>query len=232
MPRCEEAARFWSERAWSELAAVPAMSQTSLALLRAGGDLDALGAIMQIGAEEVRHTELSRDTADALGGYVETIPAGAAWEPARLGDPSAMPLPFWLVANGCISETVSLALMKARLNHTTHDGVRAVLQSVVKDEAVHAKLGWTIAERVLPELSTETKRELADYARAMIDVIGVTFATAGLPARQRREARSIREITATRGLGACPPDEADTVCFETIRRRVIPGLAALGVALG
>src|ERR1043166_5660813 len=121
LPVCEEAARFWSERAWSELAAVPAMSQISLAILRdpqMNGDIDALGAIAQIGGDEVKHTELSKAVADALGGYVETIPAGAAWEPARLGDPSTMPLPFWVVASGCISETISLALMKARLPHT------------------------------------------------------------------------------------------------------------------
>ena len=31
LPQCDEARRFWSERAWSEYAAVPAMSQAMLA---------------------------------------------------------------------------------------------------------------------------------------------------------------------------------------------------------
>lgn len=229
--RCEEAARFWSERAWSELAAVPAMGQTALALLRDSGDLDSLGALMQIGADEVRHTEMSRDVADALGGYVEVIPAATAWEPLRLGDPSTMPLPFWLVANGCISETISLALMKARLPYATQPAVRAILEATTKDEAVHTKIGWSLAERMLPEQSAQTKRQLAEYAAAMLDVIGVTFATAGLRGKAKKEARHIREVTAARGLGACPPDEADVVCLDTIRETIVPRLVAFGIPL-
>ncbi len=229
---CEEAARFWSERAWSELAAVPAMGQTALALLRESGDIDSLGALMQIGSDEVRHTEMSRDVADALGGYVEIIPAGAAWEPMRLGDPSTMPLPFWLVANGCISETISLALMQARLPYATHPGVRAVLEATLKDEAVHARVGWSLAERVLPDVSATTKKQLAQYAAAMLDVIGVTFATAGLTGKAKKEARHIREVTSARGLGACPPDEADVVAVTTIRETIVPRLTAFGIPLG
>jgi hypothetical protein len=226
-----DAARFWSERAWSELGAVPAMSQTALALLRNHGDVDSLGALMQIGADEVRHTEMARDVADALGGYVETIPAGAAWQPVRLGDPSDMPLEFWLVANGCISETISLALMKARLPYATHAGVRAVLDVTVKDEAVHAKIGWSLAERFLPGASRAMKRQLADYAGAMFDVIGVTFATAGLRGKARVQARRMREVTSSLGLGACPPDEADAVCKDTITDVIVPRLRALGLPL-
>lgn len=229
---CEEAARFWSERAWSELAAVPAMGQTALALLREQGDIDSLGALMQIGSDEVRHTEMSRDVADALGGYIEVIPAGAAWEPMRLGDPSSMPLPFWLVANGCISETISLALMKARLPYATHPGVRAVLEATLKDEAVHARVGWSLAERILPDVSASMKKQLAQYAAAMLDVIGVTFATAGLTGKAKREARHIREVTSARGLGACPPDEADVVAVETIRNTIVPKLTSFGIPLG
>ncbi len=231
LPVCPEAARFWSERAWSELAAVPAMSQTALALVRDSADLDSLGAMMQIGADEVRHTELSRDVANGLGGYVELIPADAAWEPALLGEASSMPLPFWIVANGCISETLSLELLRARLAYAGQPTIHAVLSTIVKDEAVHQRIGWQLAARVLPDVSRAVKRELAGYARAMFELITKTFATTGLPPRSRREARRIREVTAAAGLGACPPDEADQLSHATVADHIVPRLRKLGIDL-
>lgn len=229
LPTCPEAAAFWSERAWSELAAVPAMSQSALAWLRHGGDTDSLGSLMQMGVDEVRHAELARDVAEGLGGYEATIPPGAAWEPALLGEPSGMPLPFWVVANGCISETVSLALMQARAAHTHHPVAARVLRAVMKDEAVHQRVGWNLAKQVLPAVSRPMQKELGEYARAMFEMLFMTFATRGLTPRHRQRARHIREVTAARGLGACPPDEADHVCQAVIEGTIVPRLRALGV---
>jgi len=232
LPHSDAARRFWSERAWSEYSAVPGMSQTILALVREGGPLDELGAIAQISVDEVRHTELSRDLADALGGYVEEIPEGLAYEPQRLGDPTDTPLPCWIIGNACVSETVSLELMRARLRHTTVPHVRAVLERVLQDEAVHARMGWSLAERLLPALDPASRRHLAEYAIEAFHVVGSSFATAGLPQKARAEARRIREDTAALGLGACPPDEADHVCMRTITETIIPRFVRLGLPLG
>ncbi len=51
LPPHDEARRFWSERAWSEYAAVPAMSQTVLALVREGGSMDELASLTLICAD-------------------------------------------------------------------------------------------------------------------------------------------------------------------------------------
>ena len=48
VPQKDAARRFWSERTWSEFAAVPAVSQVVLALVREGAPLDTLGAYTAI----------------------------------------------------------------------------------------------------------------------------------------------------------------------------------------
>ncbi len=230
LPRCDEARRFWSERAWSEYAAVPAISQTVLALVREGGSMDELGALTQISADEVRHTELSRDLADAFGGYVEEIPSGLSYAPALLADPSAATFAQWVVGNGCVSETLSFELMAARLKHTHHPLVSCVLTRVLQDEAVHARTSWMIAERLLPTLSEFDREVLGDYVLELVEAIRKTFVTARLPPAIRAEARRIREVTASLGFGACPPDEADARVEQKLAELVLPRLRALGLS--
>jgi hypothetical protein len=229
LPQCDEARRFWSERAWSEFAAVPAISQTVLAAVREGASLDALSALTQIAADEVRHTELSRDLANRFGGYVEDIPSGLHYQPHVLADPSAASLPHWLVATGCVSETLSLELMQGRLAHTKHPRVLTVLQRIQQDEAVHARTSWVLAERLLPTLSEGERSHLADYVGALIDSVRKTFVTSGLPAEVRAEARRMRQVTFEAGLGACPPDEADALVERKLETFILPRLVKLGL---
>jgi hypothetical protein len=54
VPGHEAARRFWSRRTWSELAAVPAVSQVVLALTREGASLAHLGAYTTIARSEER----------------------------------------------------------------------------------------------------------------------------------------------------------------------------------
>jgi hypothetical protein len=229
LPRCDEARRFWSERAWSEYAAVPAMSQAMLALVREGGPVDELAGLSLICADEVRHTELSRDIADALGGYVEDVPSGLSYQPQVMARASEAPFAFWVVGNGCISETLSLELMRARLRYARVAQVHEVLERVIKDEAVHARTSWLLAERILPALPSAELVELADYAGQLIEMVRCTFVTSRLPEEVRRQARRMREVTCEAGLGACPPDEADAVVERALADSILPRLCGLGV---
>ena len=87
VPKNDAARRFWSERTWSEFAAVPAVSQVVLALVRQGAPLEVLGAYTAIADDEVRHAMLSRDLAERLGGYVDEVPEGLDYAPSGLARP-------------------------------------------------------------------------------------------------------------------------------------------------
>jgi hypothetical protein len=225
LPRSDAARRFWSERAWSELAAVPAVSQVVLALVRVGAPLDTLGAYTAIADDEVRHALLSQALAERLGGYVDEVPEGLGYAPRGLAAPSDVPVHVWGMANGCFSETVSFALIRARHAKTRHPVVRAVLAETLKDEAVHVRVAWTLAGQLLPELPRAERRELLAYGAELAQMLVRTFGTRGLPPGLARSERRLRDETAAAGLGALTADEENAVvdaALEDIDRRLEP----------
>lgn len=231
LPRSSAGRTFWSQRAWSEFAAVPAMAQTALAVVRAQGPLDALHILAVIGADEVRHTEVSRHIADELGGYLDVIPEGSGFRPNSLAEPYDLALPFWALSNGCVSETLSLELMRARLPHITHPYVRATVTQVMRDEAIHARISWLLAAELFPVLDPTTREELAEYARDLFAVMARTFVTTALSPEERRAERRLRNAVAKAGLGAAPSEEEDATFVRVRDELVLPRLRRLGLPL-
>ena len=223
---------FWSQRAWSEYAAVPAMAQTALAVVRAKGPLDALHILAVIGADEVRHTEISKHLADELGGYLDTIPEGSGFRPNGLADPYDLSLPFWALSNGCVSETLSLELMRTRLPHITNAYVRSTVTHVMKDEMVHARISWLLAAEIFPALDPTSREELAEYAGDLFEVMARTFVTRALPPDDRRAERRLRNTVAREGLGAAPSAEEDATFLRVRDEIVLPRLRKLGLPVG
>jgi len=231
LPRSSAGRVFWSQRAWSEFAAVPAMAQTSLALVRQRGPLDALHILAVIGADEVRHTEISKHIAEELGGYVDEIPEGSGFRPNSLAEPYDLSLPFWAISNGCVSETLSLELMRTRLPHIRDPYVHATVTQVMKDEMVHARISWLLAEELFPRMDRTSQEELAEYARDVFAVMERTFVTTALPLEARRRERRLRNAVAKEGLGAAPSAEEDATYLRVRDEIVLPRLRKLGLPL-
>jgi hypothetical protein len=204
LPVSDAARRFWSRRTWSELAAVPAVSQVVLALVREGAPLETVGSYTIIAQDEARHAELSRALAERLGGYDADVPDGLDYEPSRLAQPSDVPFAVWALANGCFSETVSLEL------------VRTVLAETLKDEAVHVRAAWLAAGEVLPNLARAQRRELWGYGEALAEMLRRTFGTGGLSSRLRRQEARLRDETAKAGLGSVSAAREDALVDATL----------------
>ncbi len=228
VPRNDAARRFWSQRVFSEYAAVPAISQVVLALVREGASLQTLGAYVSIAADEVRHAVLSRELADALGGYDENVPEGLGYAPRGLADPSEVAVAVWALANGCFSETVSLELIRARHAATNHPVVRRVLAETLKDEAVHVRVAWQLADGLLPQLASAQRQELWRYGQELAEMMRRTFGTQGLPAAVQRRERKMRDETARAGLGAVPAAQGDAIVGATLAA-IFERLKGLGV---
>ena len=231
LPHSDAARRFWSQRAWSEYAAIPAVSQVVLALVREGATLQTLGAYLSIAADEVRHALLSRDLAERLGGYDDVVPEGLGYAPQGLAAPSDVPVAVWALANGCFNETVSLELIRARCAATKQPLVRRVLAETLKDEAVHVRVAWQLAEEVLPRLPGSQRRELWDYGEELAQMTRRTFGTQGLPAAIQRRERKLRADTAKQGLGALAPDEENAI-VEAALAAIARRLGKLGIRAG
>jgi hypothetical protein len=176
----------------------------------------------------VRHAQLSQQLAQRLGGYVDEVPEGLAYAPRSLAQPSGVALAVWALANGCYSETVSLALIRARHSATVHPVVRAVLAQTLKDEAVHVRVAWQLAGELLPALPAVQRRELFDYGGELAQMLRSTFGTPGRPPGARRRARAVRDGTAAQGLGALPSRVEDAI-VEAALGDIGARLRALGV---
>ncbi len=211
LPENDAARRFWSERTWSEFAAVPAVSQVVLALTREGAPLETLGAYTAIADDEVRHALLSQALAEKLGGYVDEVPEGLGYAPRGLANPSDVPVHVWALANGCFSETVSLALIRGRHAKTEHPVIRAVLAETLKDEAVHVKVAWELAGNLLPTLDARTRRDLRGYGGELAEMLRRTFGTQNLPAALAKSEKRLRDRTAEAGLGALSADAENEI---------------------
>jgi hypothetical protein len=223
LPQNESARRFWSRRTWSEFAAVPAVSQVVLALVRQGAPLETLGAYTAIADDEVRHALLSRELAERLGGYVDEIPEELSYAPRGLANASEVPAHVWALANGCFSETVSLELIRARYSATKHPVIRTALGETLKDEAVHVRVGWQLAAELLPALSAEEKRDLKAYGGELGRMLRCTFGTQELEPALRRRERKLRNETAAAGLGsvdAAAENELIDRALETVDERL------------
>ncbi len=216
LPRSDAARRFWSRRTWSELAAVPAVSQVVLALVREGAALATIGAYTAIAQDEVRHAGLSHGLAERLGGYDDDVPDGLDYAPRSLANPSDVSFAVWALANGCFSETVSLALIRARHAATKQPLVRAVLAETLKDEALHVRIAWQTAEEVLPNLSPTARKDLAAYGEQLAEMLRRTFGTAGLPSKLRRREVAIRDGAATAGLGSVQAAQENALIDEAL----------------
>jgi hypothetical protein len=211
IPENDAARRFWSERTWSEFAAVPAVSQVVLALTREGAPLETLGAYTAIADDEVRHALLSKALAEKLGGYVDEVPEGLGYAPRGLANPSDVPVHVWALANGCFSETVSLALIRGRHAKTEHPVIRAVLAETLKDESVHVKVAWELAGNLLPTLDAGTRRDLRGYGGELAEMLRRTFGTQNLPAALAKSEKRLRDRTAEAGLGALSADAENEI---------------------
>jgi len=228
LPHSDAARRFWSRRTWSELAAVPAVSQVVLALVREGAGLTTIGAYTAIAQDEVRHAELSQALAERLGGYDDDVPDGLDYVPRSLANPSDVSFAVWALANGCFSETVSLALIRARHGATKQPLIRAVLAETLKDEALHVRIAWQTAEEVLPNLSRAARKDLAGYGAQLAEMLRRTFGTAGLPPTLRRREDALRDDAAKAGLGSVAAALENALVDDALAA-ITGRLATLGV---
>lgn len=222
----EAARRFWSQRAWSEYAALPALSRLLLLGVGERAPVTESSALAAILHDEALHTQLSKDAADALGGYVEDVPDDLAYDPYVYAAPSSMTLAEALVTGGCLGETISRALIQVRLPHTSHPALAAVVARTLKDESVHVAYAWGVAERVLPALPRAERRRIADLVAPALRGHDTGRASSALAQRQQER---LRQAVADAGLGSVTVDDEQRAVRRVIETKISPGLRRLGI---
>jgi hypothetical protein len=169
-PLLVERARLgWTENAFNEFCTAAAMGQLIAAMGQARVPLDLWSLACRFPVEELVHVELCARLAMRLGGG-----APIAYDPESLRidiDDSSTPLERCnelVVRLLCVGEALSLPLLTGCMRSATHPLVRAVLTHIVRDEAMHGRLGFLYLDWIGDELSLAERDRLG---RAAADTI-------------------------------------------------------------
>jgi hypothetical protein len=161
--------RFWTRAALAEHRAAASSGAVQRALVEARAPIDLIAMGGGFVLDELAHVEMCARVANELGGG-----AALAYDPATLVPPVALALsPLGRAAElvlqvHCVSETFLLAMQRINRREQKNPLIKAVLASVSKDEAAHARFGWLFFDWAEPLLADEERAQLSRRAAECI----------------------------------------------------------------
>ncbi len=181
LPAAERAAlaRHWTAAALAEHASVASFARFGLDLLALGAPPDLLLAAARAQADEVVHARLAFGLASAYAGRT-VAPGPLAMHGAVLGaDP--VEVARSLAHEGCVGETVAVAIATAALDGARDPAVRRVLTRIVRDEARHAALAWRAARWIrgaYPETGAAFDAAVRESVEQLVEHLGASAGAA------------------------------------------------------
>lgn len=154
-------ADVWANAALIEHASIPAFARLAAELVALGGPGELLARAAAAMADEVRHAEASFAIASAYAGRA-LGPSALAAPPAP--EPSLVRLAAETFREGCVGESLAVALAAAQLRDATDPAVRAVLMEILVDERRHAELAWDVVRWALAVGGDEVRAAIAAEA--------------------------------------------------------------------
>lgn len=231
-PRLVERARLsWTEAAFNEYCTAAAFAELMKALLAVNAPINLVALCGDFMADEMLHVELTSRLAMALGG-------GARYQidferlAPRL-DPDLTPLQranTLIVQLCCVGESFSLPMLAGCLRSSTHPLVRAVLTRIVKDEALHGRLGFEYLEWVDAHLDDAERARLARAAVTTLDTLAPLWQRLGSKVQGGRTSEGF-EVADIRQLGWMLSDDYRAAAHQAVRDEVAAPLAEFGVII-
>ena len=201
-----EARHVWTNGIFTEYASAAAFASLTSALLECGAPIDLTACAADAAVDELFHVELSSRLTTELGGAAPLHFDLANVSPAT--SPGARPLlraAELAVATSCVSETLSVPAMARSRALATAPLVRAVLDRLLADEGVHAKIGSWFLDWAADRLTPAERDRLADVAMTSIEVYAPLWLTAcdacppplGLGGHDERGRAALRDAVTT-----------------------------------
>jgi hypothetical protein len=166
------ARQAWTRAAFQEHRTAAATSLALRALVEARAPVDLIGFATRFPLDELVHVELCARMAAVLGGGTEIL-----HRPQELiRDPSVSLSPLMRAADivvriFCVGEALSVPLLRGAWHAAKHPLPKAILGTIVRDEAAHGTFGFWFLDWALPRLSPGDRAELAVSAERAITPI-------------------------------------------------------------
>ena len=211
------AAQVWlvRERTEHEAAALFARLARDLAACAAPGALVDLAA--RCGRDETVHAGHCRAIVEDLEPGLAPLPPDASLSLGpRLASAGERAL-YASVALGCVTESLSTALLIELRPLATRPVVRRALDVILEDEVRHSRLGWAY-------LAHAAAREDVRWVQPHVPAMLAAALDGELPS-----ATPIEAGESLAGLGILDRDVVRRICAETIESTIVPGLARYGI---
>ncbi|MGE3636810.1 MAG: hypothetical protein AB7P00_43305, partial [Sandaracinaceae bacterium] len=159
----------WTRAASQEHRTATAVAVSLRALIEARAPLDLLGMASRFPNDEIAHVEMCARMAAACGGGTEIMHRPN--ELIRAPDPTLSPLmraADIVVRVYCVGEALSIPLLRGAWHAAKHPLPKAILGTIVRDEAAHGTFGFWVLDWALPRLGPEDRTALADSAERAI----------------------------------------------------------------
>jgi hypothetical protein len=167
----DEARRVWTNGVFTEYASAAAFSSLTAALLECGAPVDLTAAAADIVVDELFHVELCSRLTTELGGAAPLRFDLEKIAPlTSRGARALMRAAELAVATSCVSERLSVPAMARSRAMATAPLVQAVLDRLVADEGMHARLGFWFLDWAADRLTDAERARLADRAMTTIEV--------------------------------------------------------------
>jgi hypothetical protein len=210
-PQLMAARKAWTSAAFQEHRTGIACCTTLRALMEARAPLDLIALAARFPLDELVHVELCARMAMELGGGTEILydPMHVVDDTSSAGEPLLRACEL-VVRYFCVGEALSIPLLRGTWRAARHPLPRAVLGTIVRDEAAHGTFGFTFLDWALPQLAASARPVLGRAADSAIAGVRQLWAElARQPAREACEidALAFMETDAYLALAAKAMDE-------------------------
>lgn len=213
----------WTQAAFQEHRTAAAVSVSLQALVEARAPLDLVALATRFPLDELTHVEMCARMAGALGGGTEIL-----YRPNELiRAPEASLSPLMRAADivvrlYCVGEALSIPLLRGAWHAAKHPLPKAILGTIVKDEAAHGTFGYWFLDWALPRLGPSERDELAVSAeRAIAPMRGLWKTIDGCAPQPDSEAHPLGWMQSQAYLETAHASMQRNV-IEPLRARAIP----------
>ena len=171
------ARQYWSRRAWSEYGAIAESPALLLRFTKERREID-LSLFWTIRTqEEVRHADVCRRMADALGGYLpepvtKDLEDAVATHGVRgMSFDADTPLEALIASLICCAEVIAFDVFRGLIKTTSDPVAKQILQMIFRDEVRHCEFGWNYMEYRAPQMSADELAVVRDKVIWMMEEV-------------------------------------------------------------
>lgn len=230
LPAAVERARgSWTEVAINEYRAIASFSEVLRALVDVKAPLDLLGMTSDFLADECSHVELASRLAMELGGGAPRYLDVEKMTKRPQGGTPLQRANDLLLRVSCVSEAFTGGTASVSCAATTHELPRAVYETILRDEALHRRLGGLYFEWALAKIDDA---ELARLGRILAASLRAFMPFWRLrPAKGRVTELGASERDDLQALGWLGPSRFAPIARDVVLRDIVGPLATIGIAL-